>query len=82
MIYFDNAATTPLSSVAIQKMTDLMRKDLQALFDDSRSAHAGLLIQRGLKTWDGDNEKPIKKNLIGKISGVAADNLYCSGIAN
>ena len=24
MIYFDNAATTPLSSVAIQKMTDLM----------------------------------------------------------
>ena len=57
-------------------MTDLMRKDLQALFDDLRSAHAGLLIQRGLKTWDGDNEKPTKKNLIGKISGVAADDLY------
>ena len=38
-------------------MTDLMRNDLRPLFKTTSSAHAGLLIQRGLTKWeDGENE--------------------------
>lgn len=57
-------------------MTALMRENLAKLYPDFRTAHAGLLIQRGLKEWDDNSEKPIKKELIGKISSVKADELY------
>lgn len=57
-------------------MTALMRNNLVNLFNRTRSAHAGLLMQKGLSEWDMDNEKPIKKALIDKIAGVQADNLY------
>lgn len=57
-------------------MTALMRQNLARLYPDFRTAHAGLLIQRGLRKWDNDSEKPIKKELIGKISSVKADELY------
>lgn len=57
-------------------MTALMRDNLVNLFNRTRSAHAGLLMQKGLSRWDMDNEKPIKKALIDKIAGVQADNLY------
>lgn len=57
-------------------MTALMRNDVRPLFDKSRSAHAGLLMQKGLKEWDINSEKPTKKALIKKIGGVKADELY------
>lgn len=57
-------------------MTDLMRNDLRLLFEKVDSAHAGLLIQRGLRKWE-DGEKPTKKALIDdKIANVKPDNLY------
>ena len=56
-------------------MTDLMRNDLRDLFNQTRTAHAGLLIQRGLTKWE-DGDKPTKKSLVQKISHVQADGLY------
>ncbi len=71
-------------------MTDLMRdtfkkvildteafqqKDYENVFNEIESAHAGLLMQRGLPVWE-DGEKPCKKELINKISSVKADDLY------
>lgn len=57
-------------------MTPLMRNDLRPIFNSTNSAHAGLLIQRGLTVWDSDSEKPTKKALIKKIESVQADELY------
>lgn len=56
-------------------MTDLMRNDLRNLFKQTHTAHAGLLIQRGLTKWE-DGDKPTKKSLVQKISHVQADGLY------
>ena len=56
-------------------MTDLMRNDLRDLFRQTHTAHAGLLIQRGLNKWE-DGDKPTKKSLVQKISHVQADGLY------
>ncbi|WP_082987748.1 type III-B CRISPR module RAMP protein Cmr6 [Faucicola atlantae] len=56
-------------------MTDLMRSDLRDLFRQTHTAHAGLLIQRGLTKWE-DGDKPTKKALVQKISHVQADDLY------
>lgn len=58
-------------------MTALMRQNLAKLYADFRTAHAGLLIQRGLREWDDNSEKPIKKELIDeRISLVRANELY------
>lgn len=57
-------------------MTQLMRKDLQPLFNQVCDANASLLMQKGLKAWDTDSEKPTKKALIEKIAGAKADDLY------
>ena len=56
-------------------MTDLMRNDLRPLFESARSAHAGLLMQRGLVRWE-EGDKPTKQALIKTISNVQADELY------
>ncbi len=56
-------------------MTDLMRNDFRTLYNQANTAHAGLLMQRGLPVWE-DGEKPHKKALIEKISSVQADDLY------
>lgn len=56
-------------------MTDLMRSDLRPLFERTSSAHAGLLVQRGLKKWE-EGDKPTKKSLVQKISSVQANDLY------
>ncbi len=54
-------------------MTDLMRSDLRPLFERTSSAHAGLLVQRGLKKWE-EGDKPTKKSLVQKISSVQAND--------
>lgn len=54
---------------------NLMRNSLKALMASISSAHAGLLIQRGLTKWE-EGEKPVKKKLIGKISVISPDDLY------
>lgn len=56
-------------------MTDLMRSDLRDLFRQTHTAHAGLLIQRGLTKWE-DGDKPTKKFLVQKMSSVQANDLY------
>ena len=57
-------------------MTDLMRNDLRPLFKTTSSAHAGLLIQRGLTKWE-DGEKRTKQTLIhDKIANVRTNELY------
>ena len=38
-------------------MTDLMRSDLRPLFERTSSAHAGLLVQRGLKKWEEGDKR-------------------------
>lgn len=52
-----------------------MRNDLIPLFNEARTAHAGLLIQKGLEKWE-DGEKPIKNALINKIASVSPNDLY------
>lgn len=65
----------------------LMRKDLKKLLTDNhiRNAHAGLLMQRGLREWETEEEKkrkrerniPIEKEkLINKIQGVSPNDFY------
>lgn len=56
-------------------MTELMRRSLSALCSEVESAHAGLLIQRGLQTWE-DGEKIVKQKLIEKICKVKPTELY------
>lgn len=53
-----------------------MRNDLKSVIKNINSAHAGLLMQKGLKIWDTNSEKPIKKALIKTISDVKAGELY------
>ena len=54
-------------------MTDLMRSDLRDLFRQTHTAHAGLLIQRGLTKWE-DGDKPTKKFWVQKMSSVQAND--------
>lgn len=56
-------------------MTMLMRNGLLQATRQLNSAHAGLLMQRGLREWE-EGEKPIKKKLISDISSVRPDDLY------
>lgn len=56
-------------------MTMLIRDGLLQAIRQLNSAHAGLLMQRGLREWE-DGEKPIKKQLILDISSVRPDDLY------
>lgn len=53
----------------------LMRENLRPLFKQTQTAHAGLLIQRGLSEWQ-DGEKTTKQQLIEKITAVQASELY------
>lgn len=62
--------------MANEKTVELMRDNLRPLFEKTETAHAGLLIQRGLKKWE-DGEKPTKQALIKKIADdVQASELY------
>lgn len=56
-------------------MTILMRDGLHHTTQTLNSAHAGLLMQRGLREWE-DGEKPIKKKLISNITAVKPNDLY------
>lgn len=56
-------------------MTILMRDDLYQATQKLDSAHAGLLMQRGLHKWE-EGEKPIKKALIDTIASVKPNELY------
>ncbi|MPX18886.1 type III-B CRISPR module RAMP protein Cmr6 [Moraxella catarrhalis] len=53
----------------------LMRKRLCDVTKKLDSAHAGLLMQRGLQVWE-EGEKSIKQNLIFDISSIKANPLY------
>lgn len=60
-------------------MTQIMRNSLRDTISGSlKSAHAGLLMQRGLQDWDSENkEKKGKKEiLIGDISQISTSSLY------
>lgn len=61
--------------MADEKTVELMRNDLRPLFKKTQTAHAGLLIQRGLQEWE-KGEKPVKQTLIEKITAVQASELY------
>ncbi|RKM43123.1 type III-B CRISPR module RAMP protein Cmr6, partial [Moraxella catarrhalis] len=52
-----------------------MRKRLCDVTKKLDSAHAGLLMQRGLQVWE-EGEKSIKQNLIFDISSIKANPLY------
>lgn len=54
---------------------ELIRKQLKPLLRNLQTAHAGLLIQRGLPFWE-DGEKESKRELLHTISQVHADDLY------
>lgn len=41
-----------------------------------KSAHAGLLMQRGLSVWDSGESKECKQNLIERVSKISASKLY------
>lgn len=56
-------------------MTILMRDNLHQATQKLDSAHAGLLMQRGLHKWE-EGEKPIKKALIDTIASVKPNELY------
>lgn len=56
-------------------MTKLMRDGLYQAICQTNSAHAGLLMQRGLRQWE-DGDKPYKKDLIKTITSIKASNLY------
>lgn len=56
-------------------MTILMRDNLYQATRVLNSAHAGLLMQRGLYKWE-EGEKPIKKALINTIASVKPNELY------
>lgn len=56
-------------------MTILMRDNLYQATRVLNSAHAGLLMQRGLYKWE-EGEKPIKKALIDTIASVKPNELY------
>lgn len=53
----------------------LMRNALKNLYPRINDAHAGLLMQRGLKQWE-EGEKPTKKALIRQISAVKPNDFY------
>lgn len=53
----------------------LMRKRLCDVTKKLNSAHAGLLMQRGLQVWE-EGEKLVKQNLISDISSIKANPLY------
>lgn len=70
-------------------MTALMRKNLKVAIENINSAHAGLLMQKGLKKWESDEEKKQlrakkdgedkrteKEKLIDTINIVQANKLY------
>lgn len=54
---------------------ELIRDGLKSIADASRTAHAGLLIQRSLPIWE-EGEKTQKGKLIEKITCVESNDLY------
>lgn len=55
---------------------DLMRKNLRTTISGSlKEPHAGLLMQRGLYSWDKD-DKSDKESLIGRVGNIDASELY------
>lgn len=52
-----------------------MRDGLYQAICQTNSAHAGLLMQRGLRQWE-DGDKPYKQKLIKTITSIKADSLY------
>lgn len=56
-------------------MTLVMRDALYQATQNISSAHAGLLMQRGLRAWE-EGDKPIKKALIDTIASVKPNELY------
>ncbi|VEG12220.1 type III-B CRISPR module RAMP protein Cmr6 [Moraxella cuniculi] len=58
-----------------EKDTVLMRDNLCEIIQKIDSAHAGLLMQRGLRKWE-EGEKPTKKALIDTIASVKPNELY------
>lgn len=55
---------------------DLMRKNLRKTISGSlKESHAGLLMQRGLYSWDKD-DKSDKESLIGRVGNIDASELY------
>jgi CRISPR-associated protein Cmr6 len=57
-------------------MTALMRIRLEQATRITRSAHAGLLLNRGLTAGEADGPKPLKAALIKKISQINPCELY------
>lgn len=58
-------------------MTQLMRQDLVSLYHNATSAHAGLLVQRGLISWASeDKAKKEKRELIEKITNIKPSSVY------
>lgn len=55
--------------------TELQRTALGAAYQDARAAHPGLLIQRGLATYDEGNPQA-KQDLIQRICAIPAGELY------
>lgn len=62
-------------TVEEKKDTVLMRDNLCEIIQKIDSAHAGLLMQRGLRKWE-EGEKPTKKALIDTIASVKPNELY------
>lgn len=52
-----------------------MRENLQRLYTSTSTAHAGLLMQRGLREWQ-TGEKTIKAELVDKIAHIKPNELY------
>ena len=53
----------------------LMRENLERLYTSTSTAHAGLLMQRGLREWQ-TGEKTIKAELVDKIAHIKPNELY------